>query len=253
MAEAPSRGSAVAVAPSAATTDVGGAAPDPDLLSEETSSLQLPDARELVRRVLALAAAETEALLAGEGPRERLADLAVRVALASWDAQHPPDEALRLLELADGHPLAPRLRLAAALAAGDEAALIAVEPALDAPALQLELAEAWLWRHGRVDRAGAVLERLLDGSPLPPAPVLAAARELAALVHTGGAWQRALELRRSALISDARLGKACSSPLSRSTTRSCSSSSLAMRARTKRKLGSVGCGCSASKSRAAAR
>ncbi len=178
-------------------------AADPDLLSEETSSLQVPDARELVRRVLALAAAETEALLAGEGPRERLADLAVRCALASWDAQHPPDEALRLLELADGHPLAPRLRLAAALAAGDEASLTAVEPALgDAPALRLELAEAWLWRHGRVDRAGAVLERLLDGSPLPPAPVLAAARELAALVHTGGAWQRALELRRSALRED---------------------------------------------------
>jgi tetratricopeptide (TPR) repeat protein len=194
----------VAVAPSAATTDISGLAPDPDILSEETSSLQVPDARELVRRVLALAAAETEALLAGEGPRARLADLAVRCALASWDAQHPPDEALRLLELADGHPLAPRLRLAAALAAGDEASLTAVEPALgEAPALQLELAEAWLWRHGRVDRAGAVLERLLDGAPLPPAPVLATARELAALVHTGGAWQRALELRRSALREDA--------------------------------------------------
>src|SRR6185436_2013521 len=119
-------------------------------------------AGELVGHVLTLVATEAEALLEGEDTDDKLAELNVRSALASWDALHQPDEALRLLELAESHPLAPRLRLAAALAAGDEEALTAVEPVLgDAPALQLELAEAWMWRHGRADRAGAVLERLL--------------------------------------------------------------------------------------------
>src|SRR6185436_15286094 len=111
-------------------------------------------AGELVGHVLTLVATEAEALLEGEDTDDKLAELNVRSALASWDALHQPDEALRLLELAE------RLRLAAALAAGDEEALTAVEPVLgDAPALQLELAEAWMWRHGRADRAGAVLER----------------------------------------------------------------------------------------------
>jgi len=171
------------------------------LIPEDTSFLQAPDAGELVGHVLTLVATEAEALLEGEDTDDKLAELNVRSALASWDALHQPDEALRLLELAESHPLAPRLRLAAALAAGDEEALTAVEPVLgDAPALQLELAEAWMWRHGRADRAGAVLERLLAGSP--PAPLLAAARELAALAHTGGGPQRALELRRAALRDD---------------------------------------------------
>src|SRR6185436_19277454 len=111
-------------------------------------------AGELVGHVLTLVATEAEALLEGEDTDDKLAELNVRSALASWDALHQPDEALRLLELAESHPLA------AALAAGDEEALTAVEPVLgDAPALQLELAEAWMWRHGRADRAGAVLER----------------------------------------------------------------------------------------------
>jgi tetratricopeptide (TPR) repeat protein len=190
------------IAPAGAKTDIGIPIPvAPDLpVSDETSNVQAPDARDLVEHVLAVVAAEVEALLAGAGTEDTLADLNVRCALASWDALHRPDEALRLLELAERHPLAPRLRLAAALAVGDEASLTAAEPALgDAPALQLELAEAWLWRHGRADRAGAVLERLLAAPAREPAP---AARELAALAHAGGAWERVLELRRAALRDD---------------------------------------------------
>ena len=186
------------VAPSAASTDAG--------VSEETGSLVPPDAGELVAHVLALVATEAEALLGGTGTDEQLAELNVRSALASWDALHQPDEALRLLELAEGHPLAPRLRLAAALASADPAALSALDgtPALGAaPALAFELAEAWLWRHGRLGEAAAALERMLAAVPAPPEPLLAAARELAGLVHARDAWPRVLELRRAALRDDA--------------------------------------------------
>jgi len=93
------------VAPSAAETDIGMPATPEPLVPEDTSSLQAPDAGELVGHLLALVAGEAEALLAGEGTDARLAELNVRSALASWDALHQTDEALRLLELAEGHPL----------------------------------------------------------------------------------------------------------------------------------------------------
>ena len=75
----------------------------------------MPDAGALVERMLELVASEAEALLAGDDTDGRLADLNVRTALASWDALHQADEAMRFLELAERHPLAPRLRFAAAL------------------------------------------------------------------------------------------------------------------------------------------
>src|SRR5215475_11074376 len=87
-------------------------------------------------------------------PSRRSSDLNVRTALASWDALRQPDEALRLLELAERHPLALRLRVMAAL---DDAALLErLEPEVAAAssALGVELAEAWLWRHRSPGRAG---------------------------------------------------------------------------------------------------
>jgi len=141
-------------------------------LSEVTSSLvQVPDAAQLVGHVLGLIANDAAALLADDAgdAGERLADLNARTALASWDALRQPDEAIRLLELAEAHPLAPRL---CAMAALDDVAQLArltdsaTEPATGA--LAIELAEAWLWRHGDPERAGELADRLL-ASDLPPA------------------------------------------------------------------------------------
>jgi len=188
------------VAPSPAKTDVVQIVPDPDEVSEVTSSVAAPDAGMLVERMLELVASEAEALLAGDDDG-RLADLNVRTALASWDALHQPDEAMRFLELADRHPLASRLRLAAALATGNPDALSALAPRIveDGGALAIELAEAWLWRHGRADKAAEIADRLLGGADLPPG-WRAHTLELAALAHqVAGNWARVIELRRARL------------------------------------------------------
>jgi len=186
------------IAPTPAPDVVLGSGDD---LVEDTRSLVLPDAGQLpeLGPLFELVAGEAEALLARGGADGRLADLNVRTALASWDVLHAPDEAHRLLELAEGHPLVPRLRFAMAIAAGDEASLAAAEASLaDTPSLVFELAEAWLWRHGRVDRAAMLADRLLAGEL--PAAWRAHLVELASLAHAvGGAWPRVIELRQAAL------------------------------------------------------
>ena len=172
-------------------------------LSDDTRNLEAPDAGQLVTRMLDLVASEAEALLAGDDDR-RLADLNVRIALASWDGLHQPDEALRHLELAERHPLAPRLHLAAALADRDPAALGSAQARIDALppgplaiALALDVAEAWLFRHRKPEAAAAIADRVL-GATLTPL-VRAHAVELAALAHAAaGAWSRVVEIRRAA-------------------------------------------------------
>jgi tetratricopeptide (TPR) repeat protein len=186
-------------------TDLGSAPADEDT----RSLLAVPDAAPLVAHLLELVASEAAALLVGDPPPggdrddlghdDRLADLNVRTALASWDALRRPDEALRQLELAERHPLARRLRLMAAL--GDVAELELL--ARDATgALGVELVEALLLRHGEAARAGALADRLLEGV-LPPAwraPLI----ELATLAHMMAAhWPRVIELRTFALGPDA--------------------------------------------------
>jgi len=182
------------VAPAAAKTDVLIGTDD------DTSTLHAPDPAKLVEHVLGLVASEAEALLAANDD-VRLADLNVRSALASWDALHQPDEALRLLELAEGHPLVPRLRLAAAIAIGDLDALAALETSSQGqlpPGLVVELAEAWLWRHGRVDKAAELADRLL-ALELPPA-WRGHLLELATLCHAArGDWGKVIDLREAAL------------------------------------------------------
>ena len=196
----PAAGTPVPLRP--AKTDVQSVASYAD---EDTSSLHAPDAVQLVEQVLELVASEAAALLAAENASDRLADLNVRTALASWDALRQPDEALRLLELAEGHPLALRLRAMAAL--DDPALLGRLAPdtggAADAAvALATEIAEAWLWRHADPARAGELADRLLAGEL--PAPWRAHATELACLAHAAaGRWPRVIALRTAALGDDA--------------------------------------------------
>src|SRR6185436_193430 len=139
---------------------------------EDTGSLvQPPDAAQLVAQLLELAASEAAALLAADSV-EPLAELHLRSALARWDVQHQRDEALRVLELAERadpeagalgsvtrgqHPLAARLRATAAL---EDCVLLERISATASGALGIEVAEAWLWRHGRADLVGEIADRL---------------------------------------------------------------------------------------------
>jgi tetratricopeptide (TPR) repeat protein len=171
-------------------------------LDEDTSSLsQPPDAAQLVAQLLELAASEAAAQLAdgpGEPGGEALADLHIRTALARWDVRHQRDEALQLLELAEAHPLAARLRVTAAF---EDRALLERVAATATGALGIEVAEAWLWRHGRADLAGEITDRLLAGEL--PAAWRAHVVELACLVHAAaGNWARVVELRTGALTAE---------------------------------------------------
>jgi len=184
--------------PRAAQTDVHAVVSYAD---DDTSSLHVPDPVQLVEHVVQLVAGEAAALLAGDDADARLADLNVRSALASWDALRQPDEALRLLELAESHPLALRLRAMAAL--DDPALLARLElPAhaadLTSAALGIEVAEAWLWRHREPGRAGELADRLLAGEL--PATWRAHVTELARLAHAAaGNWPRVIALAAASL------------------------------------------------------
>src|SRR5260221_508520 len=127
------------VAPEPAKTDLASSSSDDtgdeaQMFDENTRALESSDAGHLVERMLDLVASEAEALLVGDDADGRLADLNVRTALAAWDGLHQPDEAMRHLELAESHPLAPRLRLSAALGDPNPAALTAAQQKLGAPA-----------------------------------------------------------------------------------------------------------------------
>ncbi len=181
------------MAPAAARTDV---VPLAELL-EDTRNLEAPEAGQLVEHMLELVASEAEALLAGDDADGRRADLNVRTALATWDVLHTADEAMRLLELADRHPLAPRLRFSAAIADGDDLALTGVQAAIEGAGgpLVVELAEAWLWRHGRVDAAAALADKAIESPGLRRE-----ALELAVLAHaSAGRWSRVVALRSAEL------------------------------------------------------
>jgi hypothetical protein len=188
------------VAPASAGTDVGqGQAVDllVDEMSEVTRNLEAPDGGELVARMLDLVASEAEALLVGDDADGRLADLNVRNALATWDGLEQPDEAVRYLELAEGHPLAARLSVSAAIAsASREALLVAEARAAGRAGVLVDVAEAWLLRFHAPDRAAAALDRI-DTVP-------DALREhvslLGSLAHAAaGNWPAAVRARRAGL------------------------------------------------------
>src|SRR6185295_6661290 len=114
-----------------------------------------------------------------------------------------PDEAMRHLELAERHPLAPRLRLSAALSEPDAAALAAAQIKIGFPAtkgnagspvssmaaaLAIDVAEAWLYRHNRPGSAAKIVDRVLAGA-LPDA-WRAHVVTLAVLAHSAaGNWK----------------------------------------------------------------
>ncbi|HSD89416.1 MAG TPA: hypothetical protein VLB44_17925, partial [Kofleriaceae bacterium] len=205
------------IAPSPAKTDVVAAQRDPremdekwergDEASEITKNLEAPDAGLLVQHMLELVASEAEALLTAEDTDGRLADLNVRTALASWDGLHEPDEAMRYLELAETHPLSPRLRLMAALGQGAPESLAQAQSKIEAGAstgLLVELAEAWLFRHGKAEAAATLTDRLLVDRVAPAWRWHVT--ELAALAHAAaGNWARVVDIRRAALADQAGL------------------------------------------------
>lgn len=187
-------------------TDRVAAQTDPvDEISEITKNFEAPDAGQLVQHMLALVASEAEALLLGDDTDGKLADLNVRVALASWDGLREPEEAMRYLELAENHPLAPRLHLSAALGQRAPEPLAMVQARVDGlPAgpmktsLAVELAEAWLFRYRSPVQAAALCDVLLGDASSPQwrAHIV----ELASLVYAAtGQWDRVVAVRRNAL------------------------------------------------------
>src|SRR6185436_9307063 len=175
-----------AVGPLAGQTEVVPTTAPSDDIGDDTSSLL--HSVQLVAHLLELIASETTVLLATEGAVGRLAELNVRSALASWDALDQREEALRLLGLAEAHPLAPRLRAMALLNQASKLEDVGSEAG---GALALELAEAWLWRHGKPERAGEIADRLLAGEL--PAAWRAHVVELALIAHgAAGRWPRVI-------------------------------------------------------------
>jgi tetratricopeptide (TPR) repeat protein len=157
------------VAPLETSTSPGAIVLDED----GTRPLAITVAGSIVDLVVDSLAAEAEALLGGgEAQDRRLADLNVQLAFAAWDIADDPDDAIRHLELAERHPLAPALRLAVALDDGETAALEAAHAAIAAMpatepadaarrrALLLEVAEGWLYRHADPKRALAVAKAI---------------------------------------------------------------------------------------------
>src|SRR5262245_29842954 len=85
------------VGPLAGQTELVPIAAQPDELAEDTSN-QVQGVQ-LVVHLLELVASEAAALVASASADDRLADLNLRIALASWDALDQREEALRLLGL----------------------------------------------------------------------------------------------------------------------------------------------------------
>ena len=196
------------IPPKPSKTDVVPAQVDPDdreEVSEITKNFEAPDAGQLVQHMLALVASEAEALLVGDDSDGRLADLNVRTALASWDGLHEPEEAMRYLELAESHPLAPRLHLSAALGQRAPEPLAIVQARVEGlpsgatkSALAVELAEAWLFRHKSPEQAAALCEHLLHDDM--PGHWRRHVVQLVSLIYAAvGQWDRVVNVRRKAI------------------------------------------------------
>src|SRR5205823_1811777 len=67
----------------------------------------------------------------------------------------------------------------------------------------IDVAEAWLWRHGMPDRAASIADRVLQRADLP-ATVRRVATELAVVAHAAtGGWDRVVALRKATGAADA--------------------------------------------------
>ena len=197
------------IAPSPKKTDVVVAQVDPaeeiSEVSEITKNFEAPDAGQLVQNMLAFVASEAESLLVGDDSDGKLADLNVRTALASWDGLREPEEAMRYLELAESHPLAPRLHLSAALGQRAPEPLAIVQARIDGlpagrlkTALAVELAEAWLFRHKSPVQAAPLCDVMLSDASSPQwRPHIVG---LASLIYAAiGQWDRVVTVKRNAL------------------------------------------------------
>ncbi len=178
--------------------DVAPGSPGSNDDSDTTRPFSLPNSAVLVEEMVELVAAEAEALLSGgEDADERLADLNVRLSLIAWDVLEDEEDSARYLELADKHPLTPRLALSHAIAAietGDVAALEraqvqseAVADARERLVLVRDAAEAWLYRKGDATRAAdAALRGIEVGGDTE---LVAELRQLAATARAvAGEW-----------------------------------------------------------------
>lgn len=129
---------------------------------DATASHTLNAAHDVARQLRDRTTAEVQALLVDPHPdaSRRLAALSLGNALLCADVLDHAGDAVRHLDLADRHPLAPGLRIALALAYGDRRALEGAHALLErAPggavrtSLLVEVAGAWL--HGFADAAAA--------------------------------------------------------------------------------------------------
>lgn len=141
-------------------------------MGEPTNKVVLPNTAKLIEEIMELVALEAEALLStgGDDADEQLADANMRLALFAIDVYEDSDAGARYLELADRHPLAPRMRISYAISAMDAAALEAATGVVETTiteeraraAVLREIAEAWLYRFGDFTRAAEVARNALE-------------------------------------------------------------------------------------------
>ncbi len=141
------------------------------------------------------------AALRDRDDHERQINLHIRAALVAWAASESTSKALHHLELAEGHPMAGRLRLLMGLAEDSSEALATTQAKLGAAlpgALAIEVTEAWLLRHNQPKLAAASVDAIAtkDLPTLLRTHVL----DLTALAHAAaGNWANAIKVLRRAL------------------------------------------------------
>src|SRR5689334_3680499 len=171
--------------PSSSSSSSGirrGPPPLPRAAVDSQPSIVSPSADSPVDELLALVAAEAEwqadggqakrGQPVGEGElkaRRRAADLRIRAAMLAWDARADVKKALALVNDVD-HPLAPALKLAAAIELRDEALLsqcIAETRKRGDKADLTELGSLLVWRARDAMQAVDVLGQATDDARLP--------------------------------------------------------------------------------------
>ncbi len=118
---------------------------------------------------------ELEALIDSDSDAKKIADFAIRLALIERDISGNTSVALGLLEKAEAHPLTTNILVSLAKGAPSEAEFEKITEALerhaggasakDAAGIREEIANAWLYRFARSDRAAEVAAEGLEDDP----------------------------------------------------------------------------------------